>query len=55
MRIMNERSKYLPGFFALWVGLALSLQITAFLMVFRHMSLRWAIAVEWMAAFVLLY
>jgi hypothetical protein len=53
---MNERSKFLFGFFAVCIALAISLQITVLLMVFGHMpGLRRALPVEAIVAFVLLY
>jgi len=53
---MNERRKYLIGFFAICGGLAVSLQITVFLMEFRQIGrARWALPVELVLAFVLLF
>jgi hypothetical protein len=53
---MNERKKYLIGFFAICLALAISLQITVLLLVFRHMNgARWAIPIEFVVAFALLF
>ena len=52
---MDERKKYIFGFLAICVALAVTLQITAFLIAFRHINGRWALPIEVAVAFVLFY